>query len=83
MIKLPPYVTTRKKKDGVRYYFQVPTHARPASWSKKPVRLSDIQKLYGSERDDEAQDVRWTVYDLKNLSNIYPHGLIIKPTEGG
>jgi integrase len=41
LIKLPPYVTTRRKKGGVRYYFQVPKHTRPASWSSKPIRLSD------------------------------------------
>lgn len=41
MIKLPPYVTYRKKKNGYRYYFQVPRHARPPSWPSKPIRLND------------------------------------------
>lgn len=40
MIKLPPYVTTRKRKGGFRFYFQVPKAGRPDGWSPS-IRLKD------------------------------------------
>lgn len=40
-IKLPKYVTIRKRKGGQRFYFQVPQRVRPQKWPSKPIRLND------------------------------------------
>lgn len=51
-IKLPRYVTARKKKSGQRFYFQVPKHVRPKGWPSKAIRLSDeLSKMQNQAKE--------------------------------
>lgn len=51
-IKLPKYVTIRKRKGGQRFYFQVPGRVRPDKWPSKPIRLNDDPVLMFPQADE-------------------------------